>query len=75
MCQYCKNDGYYHRNKSLISKELKNKVDIDVSIDVKDKKLCVSIENLEMEIDKYWNNWVIPTKKIYYCPMCGRKLV
>lgn len=38
MCEYCKNDGYYKVNKSLISKTLKNNVDIDLSINVKDKK-------------------------------------
>ena len=39
MCEYCKKDGYYNRNKSLISKTLKNNVDIDLSINVKDKKI------------------------------------
>lgn len=29
MCKYCENDGYYKRNKSLISKTLKNNVDIE----------------------------------------------
>ena len=72
MCKYCKNDGYYKRNKSLISKTLKNDVDIDFSIDVKDEKIVASIENFKMEI--YEDNWAITTKKINYCPMCGRKL-
>lgn len=73
MCEYCKNDGYYKRNKSLISKTLKNSVDIDLSIDVKDKKIVASIENLNME--NYEDNWIINTKKINYCPMCGRRLI
>ena len=72
MCKYCKNDGYYKRNKSLISKTLKNDVDIDFSIDVKDEKIVASIENFKIET--YEDNWVITTKKINYCPMCGRKL-
>ena len=72
VCKYCKNDGYYKRNKSLISKTLKNDVDIDFSIDVKDEKIVASIENFKMET--YEDNWVITTKKINYCPMCGRKL-
>ena len=38
MCKYCGKDGYYNRNKSLISKILKNGVDIDIAINVKDKK-------------------------------------
>ena len=38
MCRYCENDGYYKANKSLISKTLKNNVNIDLSINVKDKK-------------------------------------
>ena len=70
-CEYCKNDGYYNRNKSLISKTLKNNVDIDLSINVKDKKLVASIENLTMSVED--NNWFLPTKKINYCPMCRTK--
>lgn len=61
MCEYCKKDGYYNRNKSLISKTLKNNVDIDLSINVKDKKLVASIENLTMSVED--NNWFLPTKK------------
>ena len=71
MCEYCKKDGYYKRNKSLISKTLKNNVDIDLSINVKDKKLVASIENLTMNVED--NNWFLPTKKINYCPMCRTK--
>ena len=67
-CKYCGNDGFYNRNKSLISKTLKNKVDIDLSINVKDKKIVASIENLAMSLED--NNWFLPTKKINYCPMC-----
>ena len=72
MCEYCKNDGYYNRNKSLISKTLKNKVDIDIAISVKDKKIVASIENLNMKPEE--DNWFLSTKKIKYCPICGRKL-
>ena len=72
MCRYCKNDGYYKANKSLISKTLKNNVNIDLSINVKDKKLVASIENLTMSVED--NNWFLPAKKINYCPICGRKL-
>lgn len=72
MCKYCEKDGYYERNKSLISKTLKNNVDIDLSINVKDKKIVASVENLAMSIEE--NNWFLPTKKINYCPMCGRRL-
>ena len=72
MCEYCKKDGYYNCNKSLISKTLKNKVNIDLSINVKDRKLVASIENLTMSVED--NNWFLPTKKINYCPICGRKL-
>lgn len=71
MCRYCENDGYYNRNKSLISKKLKNNVDIDIAINVKDKKLVASIENLTISEE---DNWFLPTKKINYCPMCGRRL-
>lgn len=73
MCEYCGKDGYYNQNKSLISKILKNNVDIDLSINVKDKKLVASVENLAMSIEE--NNWVLPTKKINYCPMCERRLL
>ena len=72
MCKYCEKDGYYNRNKSLISKTLKNKVDIDLSVNVKDKKLVASIENLNIEA--FDDKWIITTKKINYCPMCGRRL-
>lgn len=72
MCEFCKNDGYYKANKSLISKTLKNNVDIDVQINVKDKRLSLSIENLSVKT--YDDNWIITTKRINYCPMCGRKL-
>ena len=72
MCKYCEKDGYYERNKSLISKTLKNNVDIDLSINVKDKKLVASIENLTMNPED--NNWILPSKKINFCPMCGRRL-
>ena len=71
MCEYCKNDGYYKANKSLISKTLKNNVDIDLSINVKDKKLVVSIENLTMSVED--DNWFLPTKKINFCPICRTK--
>lgn len=72
MCEYCKKDRYYNRNKSLISKTLKNNIDIDLSINVKDMKLVASVENLTMSTED--NNWFLPTKKINYCPMCGRRL-
>lgn len=72
MCEYCNKDGYYNRNKSLISKTLKNNVDIDLSINVKEKKLVASIENLTMNVGD--NNWFLPTKKINYCPMCRKKV-
>lgn len=72
MCKYCEKDGYYNRNKSLISKTLRNDVDIDLSINVKDKKIVASVENLAMSIEE--NNWYLPTKKINYCPICGRRL-
>lgn len=72
MCEYCNKDGYYNRNKSLISKTLKNDVDIDLSINVKDKKIVASIENLTISPEN--NNWFLPTKKINYCPMCERRL-
>ena len=72
MCKYCEKDGYYNRNKSLISKTLKNKVDIDLSVNVKDKKLVASIENLNIEA--FDDKWIITTKEVNYCPMCGRRL-
>lgn len=72
MCEYCQKDGYYERNKSLISKTLKNNVDIDLSINVKDKKLVASIENLTMNPED--NNWILPSKKINFCPMCRKEV-
>lgn len=72
MCEFCKNDGYYKANKALISKTLKNHVDIDISINVKNKELVASIENLAIGLED--DNWFLHTKKINYCSMCGRKL-
>lgn len=56
----------------MISKTLKNNVDIDLAINVKDKKLIASIENLDIE--ELDNKWIITTSKINYCPKCGRRL-
>ena len=72
MCEYCKKDGYYNRNKSLISKILKNNVDIDLSINVKDRKLVASIENLTMSIED--NNWFLPAKKNKLLPNVWKKI-
>ena len=71
MCEYCKNDGYYKANKSLISKKSRNNVYVDIQVNVKDKKLIASIENLKNKT--YDDNWIIATRKINYCPICRTK--
>ena len=69
-CKYCKNDGYETPNKYLIDKEFETKEDyhwINLMINCQDKEIVCGVDNNEK-----FNE--ILTKKINYCPMCGRKL-
>lgn len=76
-CEYCENDGYETPNKSIISKSLKkNQVDVDLSLNVEQKSLCLWADNLLLygKDDWFATSDQYTTKKINYCPMCGRKL-
>ena len=78
LCEYCKNDGYETPNKSIISASLKkNQVDVDLSLNVKRKSLCLWADNLKLYGDDTWfeTSDQYTLKKINYCPMCGRKLM
>lgn len=75
-CEYCNKKKSFEEeaNKSIISKEFKNEIDVILEIDR--NKLCLFVDNLT-----YYNkdNWFeksscLTSKKINYCPMCGRKL-
>lgn len=69
-CKYCENDGYYTPNKYLIDKEFETKEDYhwcNLMINCKDKTIVMGVDN-EEKFNK------IITKKINYCPVCGRNL-
>lgn len=75
-CNYCnkKKDFEEQANKLIINKSFKNEVDVILEIDR--GKLCLFVDNLTY-YDK--DNWLeksscLTSKKINYCPMCGRKL-
>lgn len=76
-CEYCNKEKAFEEqaNKSLISKDLKNEVSVVVEIDR--GKLVISTENIFMYQQTVWGcegGWSLTSKKINYCPMCGRKL-
>lgn len=75
-CNYCNKPKEFEEeaNKHIISKTLKNQIDVILEIDR--DKLVLWCDNLTY-YDK--ENWLlvsdkITSKKIKYCPMCGRKL-
>lgn len=76
-CNYCKKKKEFEEqaNDSLISKDLKN--DISIILEIDRGKLVLSTENIFMYKKTTWGcreGWVLTSKKINYCPMCGRKL-
>lgn len=78
-CQYCNKKKSFEEeaNKTLISKDFKN--DVALSIEIDRGKLYVSTENVLIYKQTNWeqkdNVWCFTSKKINYCPMCGRSLV
>lgn len=72
-CEYCSKKKTFKEeaNKSLISKSLRNAVDIVIEIDR--GKLCVWVDNPEYYGTKFPSDG-LASKKINYCPMCGKKL-
>ena len=75
-CNYCnkKKEFEEEANNSLITKQLKNEVSSILEID-KDK-LVLWVDNLTYYDKPDWfsKSDCITSKKINYCPMCGRKL-
>ena len=78
ICNYCNKPKEFKEqaNKSLISKDFKN--DVSVSLEIDRGKLCLSTENVLIYKNTNWEQidgaWCLTSKKINYCPMCGRKL-
>lgn len=77
-CEYCNKEKSFKEeaNKSLFSKTFKN--DVDVSIEIDKGRLYVSTENILIYRQTDWQQtegvWCFTSKKINYCPMCGRRL-
>lgn len=76
-CEYCDKEKEFEEqaNKGLISKDLKNAVSVSLEIDR--GKLVLATENIFMYQKTTWGcreGWDLTSKKINYCPMCGRKL-
>ena len=76
MCDYCNKTKEFEEqaNKSIINKNLKNEVDVILEIDR--GKLVLWCDNLTYYDKEHWfqNSDKITSKKINYCPMCGRKV-
>lgn len=75
-CKYCDKEKSFEEeaNERLITKSFKNEIDVMLEIDR--GKLVLWADNLTY-YDK--PNWLeksdeLTSKKINYCPMCGRKL-
>lgn len=75
-CQYCikKKTFEEEANKQLIVKSLKNEIDVGLEIDR--GKLVLWTDNLTYYNKPDWfsSSDCLTSKKINYCPMCGRKL-
>ena len=75
-CDYCNKKKSFEEeaNKHLISKSFKNEIDAIIEIDR--GKLCVWVDNLTYYDKPDWfkSSDCLTSKKINYCPMCGRKL-
>ena len=75
-CQYCNKEKEFEEqaNKRLIDKRFKNEIDAMIEIDR--DKLVLWVDNLTYYDKPNWFNTsdCLTSKKINYCPMCGRKL-
>ena len=71
MCKYCENDGVWFWNEFLVDEICDNGILIRISLNIRDKKLEAQIGNMMTNND---NDWFLFSKKINYCPMCGRRL-
>ena len=76
MCVYCDKKKSFEEeaNKRLILKDLKNSTSVIVEIDR--GKLVTWVDNLTYYDKPDWfkSSDCLTSKKINYCPMCGRKL-
>lgn len=75
-CNYCNKKKQFEEeaNKRIIDKSFKNQVDVMLEIDRDNLTLwCDNLEYYNKE-DWFKNSDKITSKKINYCPMCGRKL-
>lgn len=72
-CQYCDKKKSFEEeaNKRLILKDLKNSTSVIVEIDR--GKLVTWVDNPEYYGTEFPSDAIV-SKKINYCPMCGRKL-
>lgn len=77
-CQYCNKKKSFKEeaNKLLISKDFEN--DVSVILEIDRGRLALSTENVLIYKNTNWEQidgaWCLTSKKINYCPMCGRKL-
>ena len=72
-CDYCNKKKSFEEeaNKRLISKSFKNGIDAIIEIDR--GKLCLWVDNPDLYGTDIPSDGLV-SKKINYCPMCGRKL-
>lgn len=73
-CEYCDKKKTFEEeaNKQLIQKNLKNEISVGLEIDR--GKLVLWADNLTYyDTDKFPQSDDLTSKKINYCPMCGRK--
>lgn len=73
-CDYCDKKKTFEEeaNKQLIQKNLKNEISVGLEIDR--GKLVLWADNLTYyDTDKFSQSDDLTSKKINYCPMCGRK--
>lgn len=71
MCEYCN----VEEPEDLVNKDIKNTImgidcNVNLAIYVNNTTLCVASGGGTMDADYDY----LATKKINYCPMCGRKL-
>lgn len=74
-CEYCNKRKTFEEeaNKQIITKSLKNEIDVGLEIDR--GKIVIWADNLiYYGTEKFSHSDDLASKKINYCPMCGRKL-
>lgn len=75
-CMYCSKKKSFEEeaNKRIITKSFKNEIDVMLEIDR--GKLVLWADNLTYYDKPNWfeTSDCLTSKKINYCPMCGKKL-